>query len=196
MNSIPDTRKANEQPDPSGSANPMLQVVLQDLSDLGWTHDVREEDERTVVTTRVSQNHGAVRAVFDINVSRDRFGIFVYAPLHIPEANRSDVMVYLTRANYRVYLSKFEFDLRDGELRVVSSVIPAGSTLSVQMVARMRRDALRVMDVYMPGVLAIVYGHRTADEAWEALNAEQTDESDVTTAAEAETASSGQAMVE
>lgn len=169
MNSITNPLKGDQQTDSNEIAVTLLQVVLQELSDLGWRHDVQEETERTLVTTRVSLEHATVQIVFDINKARERFGLFVYAPLHIPEASRHEVMIYLTRANYRIYLSKFEFDLRDGELRVVSTVIPAESRLSVQMVRRMRADALRVMDDYLPGMLAIVYGHRSADEAWEML---------------------------
>jgi hypothetical protein len=92
-----------------------------------------------------------------------------YVPFSVPEDKRLAVMEYLTRANYRLFLSKFEFDLTDGELRTVCTAIPEESDLSVAMVSRMRRDVHWVLEHYLPGILAILYGSQTSQQAWQAL---------------------------
>ena len=154
-------------PEPNG---PMFTVVKACLEDLKWSYEVSErDDDRVVITTRVRLEDLTCRTQFVLSESRQRLGIFVYLPFAVPEERRMAVMEYLTRVNYRIFLAKFEFDLSDGELRAVCAVITEDATLSLEMVQRMRRDAHGVMETYVPGILSIVYGHRTAQDAWQAL---------------------------
>ena len=149
---------------------PMFTVVKACLEDLKWSYEVSErDDDRVVITTRVRLEDLTCRTQFVLSESRQRLGIFVYLPFAVPEERRMAVMEYLTRVNYRIFLAKFEFDLSDGELRAVCAVITEDATLSLEMVQRMRRDAHGVMETYVPGILSIVYGHRTAQDAWQAL---------------------------
>ena len=149
---------------------PMFTVVKACLEDLKWSYEVSEkDDDRVVITTRVRLEDLTCRTQFVLSESRQRLGIFVYLPFAVPEDRRMAVMEYLTRVNYRIFLAKFEFDLSDGELRAVCAVITEDATLSLEMVQRMRRDAHGVMETYAPGILSIVYGHRTAQDAWQSL---------------------------
>lgn len=149
----------------------MVAVVKDCLAELGWSYDIAEKDDpdRILITTRVRLDDVLCRTQFNLSETRQRFGIFVYAPFAVPEHKRQAVMTYLTRANYRIFLAKFEFDLSDGELRSVATVMPEDSQLSLEMVRRMRRDAHGAMEIYLPGILSILYGDLTADQAWQAL---------------------------
>ena len=148
----------------------MVAVVKDCLEELGWSYEISEKgSDRTLITTRVQVDHATCRTHFDISEPRQRFGIFVFAPFAVPEGKRSAVMAYLTRANYRLYLAKFEMDMTDGELRTACTVMPEESHLSLEMVRRMRRGAHGAMEIYLPGILSILYGDCTADEAWQAL---------------------------
>lgn len=167
------TRKRNRQPDTLNEArdSTMVAAVRTYLDDMGWTYEQAEwdEGERVLITTRIHVDPVVSRTVFDIAPGRQRFGLFAYAPFNVPKEKRMAVMEYLTRANYRLFLSKFEFDLSDGGLRTVCSVIPEDSDLSVAMVSRMCRDEHLVLKLYLPGVLAIVHGSQSAQQAWQAL---------------------------
>jgi hypothetical protein len=164
-----------DQPASATGESPMLTAVKDYLDDLGWTYDIaeRDEGERLRITTKVHLDPVLCKTCFEIHETRQRFGIFAYAPFMVSEEKRAAVMEYLTRANYRLFLAKFEFDLDDGELRVVSTAIPEDSVLSVEMIRRMRQDVHSVMEHYLPGVLAILYGNRTPNEAWQALKASE-----------------------
>jgi hypothetical protein len=167
------TRKKDRQPETSIAAQDsvMVAAVKTYLDDMGWTYEQAERDngERVLITTRVHVDPVVSRTVFDVAPSRQRFGLFSYVPFSVAEDKRLAVMEYLTRANYRLFLSKFEFDLSDGELRTVCMAIPEDSVLSLAMVSRMRRDVHSVLEHYLPGVLAILYGSQTAQQAWQAL---------------------------
>jgi hypothetical protein len=164
-------KKGQEVTPVAATDSTMVTAVRAYLDDMGWSYEEseREQGDRVLITTRVHVGPVSSRTVFDIGVGRQRFGLFAYVPFNVPEANRMAVMEYLTRANYRLFLVKFEFDLNDGELRGVCTVIPEDSALSVAMVRRMRRDVHSVLEHYLPGVLAIVYGQQTAQQAWQAL---------------------------
>jgi hypothetical protein len=171
------TRKMDHQPETpiASQDSTMVAAVKTYLDDMGWTYEQAERDdgERVLITTRVHVDPVVSRTVFDVAPGRQRFGLFAYVPFSVPEDKRLTVMEYLTRANYRLFLAKFEFDLDDGELRVASTAIPEDSVLSVEMIRRMRQDVHSVMEHYLPGVLAILYGNHTANEAWQALKASE-----------------------
>ena len=165
-------KRDSQQVPPPPSQNPsMVDVVKNYLDDREWSYEQneREKGDRILLTTRIHVDPVVSRTVFDIGVSRNRLGIFAYGPFTVPEEKRMAVMEYLTRANYRLFLAKFEFDLNDGEWRAVCTVIPDDSALTVAMVRRMRRDVHSVIEHYVPGVLAIIYGQQTAWQAWQAM---------------------------
>ena len=169
MNQIHDT-VSSELTVPE-SESPMLDAVITYMDDLGWNYTVSERDDgaRVVVTTRVNVEPVVYKTCLDINEAGRRFGIFAYAPFTVPEDKRLAVMAYLTRANYRLFLAKFELDLNDGELRSVCTAIPEDASLSIDMVRRMRQAVHDALEIYAPGILAIIYGNQTADQAWQAL---------------------------
>lgn len=168
---------------------PMVAVVKACLEELGWSYEISEKvEDRILITARVQVDHATCRTHFDISDPRQRFGIFVFAPFAVPEGKRPAVMAYLTRANYRLYLAKFELDMSDGELRTACTVMPEESHLSLGMVRRMRRGAHGAMEIYLPGILSILYGDCTADQAWQALMDREAEEA----SSEADDSSAGQ----
>lgn len=190
------TRKQDSQqptPAPAQQAT-LVDTVKAYLDDKGWSYELseRDEGERVLLTTRIHVEPVVSRTVFDIGVSRNRLGIFAYVPFTVPVDHRMAVMEYLTRANYRLFLAKFEFDLSDGEWRALCPVIPDDSALTVAMVRRMRHDVHSAIEHYAPGVLAIMYGQQTAQQAWQAMLDREAaeasvEESDTAEAPDAET---------
>jgi hypothetical protein len=100
-----------------------------------------------------------------------RLGVFAYAPIKVPEEFRLPVIEYLTRVNHLLFSSKYDCDLRDGELRVTVVATLKETSCTENLVSSMISFAQRSLDKHLPGVLMIMHGALSAQEAWDA-NAE------------------------
>lgn len=118
---------------------------------------------------------------------------YSYCPIKAPEDKRPILADFLTRANYGLYVGNFELDYNDGEIRYKTSIdvegnksieeeAPADSTpangaksteavtsepveLSFALMKRLVYNNVGVMDKYMPGIMAVVYGGASPTEA-------------------------------
>ena len=120
---------------------------------------------------------------------------YSYCPIKAPEDKRPILADFLTRANYGLYVGNFEMDFNDGEVRYKTSIDVEGNKsiddepaatpnttngasstptpapasepveLSFALMKRVVYDNVGVMDKYMPGIMAVVYGGASPTEA-------------------------------
>ncbi|QXP84744.1 YbjN domain-containing protein [Methylococcus sp. Mc7] len=157
---------------PGDSHTPMLDAVRHYLDSDGWTYSERERGGLFSLSATVGLASGEFRTFFDVNDEEERFAVYVYAPVKVPEKYRGSVAEFLTRVNYRLFLGKFEFDLDDGQVRMVSTVFMGGSALSQAMIDQMENSAHMTMNKYWPGIMSVAYGGQSAAEALAAVDAE------------------------
>ncbi|MCA1670431.1 MAG: YbjN domain-containing protein, partial [Thermomicrobia bacterium] len=62
------------------------------------------------------------------------------------------------RVNYAMAIGNFELDYDDGELRYKTSVDVEGDHLSVTMARQLFRLNVTTMDLFLPGIEAVIRG--------------------------------------
>ena len=132
------------------------------------------EEERGLI--RFSMNTEASPDVrFTARVVNPRTALFTtILPMNIPEKNRAAVSEYLTRVNYTLLLGNFQMDLSDGELSYKSvGVFEEESGLPDSVVTRLTYVGFNMFDKYIPGVFAIIYRGRTAEEAFQEIESKE-----------------------
>lgn len=88
-------------------------------------------------------------------------------PLNIPEKHRQAVTEYITRVNYSLLLGNFQLDLSDGELSYKTvGVLEPEPGLPDEVIIRLTYVGFNMFDAYLPGVFAILYGGKSAAEAF------------------------------
>lgn len=151
----------------------MLEVVRQYISDQEWNVEERErEDGGTNFMMNFRMKHGTQRVFMDVFGDGDRFAVFAYAPVNIPEESRTSVAVYTTLLNHSILIGKLEMDMDDGELRMAAAVDVEGSQLSTEMISSMENITIIGMDKNLGAILKIVYGNCTPQEAYAAYRAD------------------------
>jgi hypothetical protein len=133
------------------------------LEEDGW-HPQRLED-RTILRVYFSGDHGDVRCYAQVRVDLEQFLFYVIAPIKAPQEVRDAVAAYITRANFGLRIGNFELDFSDGEVRYKSSLDFEGQTLTPVLIKNAIYPAVHTMDFYLPGLLAVMYGNRTPEEA-------------------------------
>ncbi len=133
------------------------------LRDDGW-HPQRVEAQPTY-RVYFSGDHGDVRCYAQIRVDLEQFLFYVIAPIKAPVAVLPAVVEYITRANFGLRIGCFELDYSDGEIRFKSSLDFEGEALTPALIRNAIYPAVHTMDFYMPGLLAVMYGNKTPEQA-------------------------------
>ncbi|MGC9468218.1 MAG: YbjN domain-containing protein [Anaerolineae bacterium] len=137
------------------------------LRDDGW--HPQQLDDNTIVRVYFGGKHGDVRCYAQIRVDLEQFLFYVIAPVKAPEETRDAVARFLTRANFGLRIGNFEMDYNDGEVRYKSSIDFEGEILTPGLIRNAIYPAVHTMDVYLPGLLAVMYGNTSPDAAIEEI---------------------------
>ena len=141
----------------------ILETVEQWLQKDEWSFE--PHPEKPIIRTSVQGASVSFRMYFQAREDQEQLMVYTIGPNLVPEAQRAEVMEYLTRANYGLIIGNFEMDLSDGEVRYKVSVDVEGSKLVPLMVKNMIGASVSMMDRYYPGALGIAFGGKKAAEA-------------------------------
>ncbi len=110
-------------------------------------------------------DNGDVRCIAHVDSSLEVFTWYTYFPTNVPDQFRNEVASFLTRANYGLTIGNFEMDYSDGEVRFKVSMDFAGNQLVPMQVGNTISTSLQTVDRYLPGMMSIIYGGKTAEQA-------------------------------
>ena len=134
-------------------------TLTQFLEDDGWYP--QQLDDKTIHRVYFAGENGELRCYAQIRVDLEQFIFYVIAPVKAPEEVRAAVAEYITRANYGLRIGNFEMDYRDGEVRYKSSLDFEGTDLTPMLIKNAIYPAVQTMDLYLPGLLGVMYGNKT-----------------------------------
>ncbi|MHB8646935.1 MAG: YbjN domain-containing protein [Thermomicrobiales bacterium] len=87
----------------------------------------------------------------------------------VPAERRPAVAEFLTRVNYYMAIGNFEMDYDEGEIRYKTSVDVEGDRLSVAMARRLFKTNVATMDLFLPGIEAVIRGDGSPAEVLASL---------------------------
>ncbi len=146
---------------------------------------VKQVYEAEELNFSTDEERGMIRFSMNTEVSPDvrfvarivnpRTALFTtILPMNIPENKREAVSEYLTRVNYVLLLGNFQMDMSDGELSYKSvGVFEPEQGLADSIVTRLTYVGFNMFDKYMPGVFAILYGGKSAAEAFDEIDQQE-----------------------
>lgn len=107
---------------------------------------------------------------------KDRFSTISSAPIRVPVPKRAAAAEYLTRANWGLAIGNFELDYSDGEIRYKVSMDTDGIQLNEQLIGQAVAVNCRMMDRYLPGLMAVVFSNESPEEAIHGVEMEPEDQ--------------------
>jgi hypothetical protein len=160
----------NERPEYDGDIEAGLRAfrtVGQFMEEDGWHPQVLEDNY--VHRAYFVGHNGEVTCFAQVRVDLEQFIFYVVMPVRAPANMRTAVAEYITRANYGLRIGNFEMDFDDGEVRYKSSIDFEGVELTPGLIRNTIYPAVQTMDRYLPGVLSVVFGGKSAEEAIAAI---------------------------
>jgi len=148
-----------------------FEAVGKFMEDDGW-HPQTLDDNYVYRAYFVGHN-GEVTCFAQVRVDLEHFIFYVVMPVRTPAQMRLAVAEYITRANYGLRIGNFEMDFDDGEVRYKSSIDFESVELTPGLIRNVIYPAVQTMDRYLPGVLSVVFGGKSAEEAISGIESEE-----------------------
>lgn len=96
---------------------------------------------------------------------QNQFVFYSICPVNVPENKRLAVAEFITRANSGMIIGNFELDFTDGEISYKTSIDVEGDRLSFALIQRVVYANVTMMDEYLPGIMSVIYGNVSPEEA-------------------------------
>lgn len=140
-----------------------FETLHEFLEEDGWYP--QQLDDKYIFRMGFSGKNGQLTCYAQIRVDLEQLIIYAVAPVKVPEETRVAAAEYITRANYGLRIGNMEMDFSDGEVRYKSSLDFEGETLTPQFIKMAIYPAVQTMDHYVPGLMAVIYGGKSPEEA-------------------------------
>ncbi|MFH1680498.1 MAG: YbjN domain-containing protein [Candidatus Eisenbacteria bacterium] len=144
-------------------------AVKKHFREQGWTFDTRDE-AKTVIVGYQGEN-AAYRAFVAVSDEDDLLECVTILPTTVPPARRATVAEFIVRGNYGMPLSKFEMDFDDGTVRLYTSSLIQGGSLTTDSLNHVFGVNFVAADRFYPAFMQVVFGRTSPSEAVESVRA-------------------------
>jgi hypothetical protein len=141
----------------------VFDLLLKFLSEDEW--NPQKLEDKFILKMGFKGKNGHMTCFAQIAGEYDQFVFYACSPLGTPEAKRAEIAEFLTRANYGMRIGNFEMDMGDGEIRYKSSFDFEDFQPTAVLFKNSIYPAVNMMDKYLPGIMAVLSGAKTPEEA-------------------------------
>ena len=150
----------------------IFEAVKQFFRDEGW--DFLETEVGSGLLLDYAGKNGQWRCFARVREPERQFIFYSYAPVNIELDQRMAIAEFITRANFGAYIGNFELSFVTGNLQYRTSIDVEG--LEDPIIPGILNPLIdlnvAMMDRYLPGVLAVLEGEMTPEEAVAAIENE------------------------
>lgn len=140
----------------------IVDAVRDWLDEDNWHYEYNAEKRQ--IKMGISLKSRLKSGKFHINIKKDCYVVYLYAPINGDKDNLGELAKYLTMANYGLINGNFELDVRDGEVRYKTFVNCDGlESLSSVVIEDSVYACCAMMDRYGDGIAALALGFSDAD---------------------------------
>lgn len=143
--------------------NALLDKLIEFFKLEEWEYQVLEN--RSILRMGFSGENGHWPCYAQARESQQQLVVYSICPLRVPVPVRAPMAEFITRANYGLVVGNFEMDYEDGEVRYKTSLDVEDTEVTMQLLRHIVFANVTTMDRYLPGILAVVAGAKTPEEA-------------------------------
>jgi hypothetical protein len=129
----------------------------------GWTFS--QVEDHPILHLPFQGDNGRWSCYAEAREEFEQFAFYSVCPVNAPADRRPAVTEFLTRANSGLLIGNFEIDLADGEICYKTSLDVGDAELTPALVKNAVYMNVLMMDQYLPGIMAVLYGEISPREA-------------------------------
>jgi hypothetical protein len=145
------------------SDKPLFDVLLDFLEIDGWVY--KEIEYRRVIALGIEGQNGRFDCYAVVREEERQLTVYSIFPVKVPHHKRYNVAALITMLNYGAIIGNFEMNFYDGEIRYKTSIDVEGDRLTPTLVKHLVYTNVATMDKYLPGIMSLIYGNLSAEEA-------------------------------
>lgn len=150
--------------DDINKTNDIKKIVKTWLDETGWKY--QEDDDSPIIRSGMAGKFSTFNVFFVCDEEKQVLQAVALTLFRIPEAQRREVAEFMARINYHLLLGSLKMDMSDGELRYEVAIDVEDGVLTPAMVQHCCMSACTSFDRSFPHVMSIIYGGKTAEEAF------------------------------
>lgn len=148
----------------------LFRVLYDILNQDGWEFDF--DDKNEIIRFEIRGVNANFYAFLIVDEEQESLLCNTHINQKIPHLKRLAVCEFMSRVNYELANGNFEMDMDDGEIRYRTFLDLADAEPSKEQVLNLIWNGVQGFDMYYPGLMKIVYGHLSAEEAVVFCNAD------------------------
>lgn len=141
----------------------LLDTVLAFFEEEEWT--IWPLEDETAFVSAFAGDNGQIDCLAWVREDLSQFVFYSGCPVITPPHKRLDMAEFVIRANHGLIVGNFEMDYDEGEVRFKTSIDVRDGELTLALVRNLVYINVMMMDRYLPGIMALMYGDATAEEA-------------------------------
>ncbi|MFQ5410282.1 MAG: YbjN domain-containing protein [Anaerolineales bacterium] len=145
----------------------VFEAVREFLERDGWP--VTAIDGNSGLRTGFKGDNSEWACYAQVREEQNQFLFYSICPVSAPAEKRMTIAEFITRANYGMILGAFEMDFADGEIRYRTAVGVDGGEVTAALIRPAVYANVLTMDAYLPGIMNILYGDDSPDQAIKAV---------------------------
>jgi hypothetical protein len=141
----------------------ILSQLMRFFEDDGWAFE--QISDLPAIHTSFSGENGKWTCYAHAREDVHQFVFYSLLPVNTPMDKLGVMSEFMTRANYGMIVGNFELNYEDGEVRYKTSIDIGDSDLSLALVKQIVYPNVATMDLYLPGLMAVIYSNISAADA-------------------------------
>lgn len=134
----------------------IYEAIMRFFKEDDW--NFYEMDDAPVLTMTFSGKNGRWTCYAQAREAQEQFVFYSVCPINTPKEKITEVVEFITRANYGMIIGNFELDYNDGEIRYKTSIDVEGTDFPPILVKQVVYANVVVLDRYLPGLMRVIYG--------------------------------------
>jgi len=142
----------------------MYQSIINFLKSKEWVY--QEVEDKKIIHFGISANNGNIDCVADVRTDKKQFIFLSYCTVQAFQNKIQQVSELISRINYSLVIGDFELNYETGKIRFKTSLYYDDTfPIPVSLVENTIITNLYMMDKYVPGIMAVLYGSISPVEA-------------------------------
>ncbi len=153
------------------SSGPIFDNLVEFFVGDEWNPE--QVEEQGILRMDFEGDHGKWTCLAFAHDENERVVFTSLLPVEVPEDKRQAVAEYLVRANFGMEIGCFDMDFSDGAVQFRTSIDIEGGELTPKMIQNLAYVNVTVTDQYLPGLVMVVEGEATPEEAIQKVETEE-----------------------
>lgn len=141
----------------------LFDILCETLTLDGWEYQYDEKNE--IVHLQIAGVNTNFMLVLIVDEEQESILCHVQIKRKTPAHKYLDVCEFMNLANYELANGNFEMDSADGEIRYRTFLDLASAEPTREQIVNLISNGLQSFDMYYPGLMELMYGNLTPEEA-------------------------------